>query len=86
MNTAVTYNDLDQMAAEVLPERTVLSTVVTPIGGGGAIDGGGGGSAILSSCQATTTYTEPGVAGVLGLGFNASPVQTQSCVPSAVVS
>ena len=86
MNTPVTFNDLDQMAAEVLPERTVLSTVVTPIGGGGAIDGGGGGTAILSSCQTTTTYTEPGVTGVLGLGFNATPVQTQSCVPAAVVS
>ena len=55
------------MAAEVLPERTVLSVVVTPMGGGGAIDGGGGGTAILSSCQ-TTTYTEPGVAGVLASG------------------
>lgn len=61
------FDDLDHMAAEVLPERTVLS-------------------AILSSCQTTTTYTEPGLAGVLGLGFNATPVQTTSCTPAAIVS
>lgn len=67
MNTPITFDDLDHMAAEVLPERTVLSTV-------------------LSSCQSTTTYTEPGLAGVLGLGFNATPVQTMSCTPAAVVS
>ena len=85
MNTPVTFNDLDQMAAEVLPERTVLSVIVTPAGGGGAVDSGGG-TAILSSCQTTTTYTEPGVTGVLGLGFNATPVQTTTCTPAAIAS
>lgn len=74
------------MAAEVLFERTVLSVVVTPMGGGGAIDGGSGGTAILTSWQATTTYTEQGVAGALAPGFNATSVKTQSCEPAAILS
>lgn len=84
MNAPVTFDRSDQIAAEVLPERTAPPVVVTPMGGGGAFDGGGGGTAILSSCPTTTTYTEPGVAGVLGLGLDATPVKTQSCVPAAI--
>ncbi|HEV2071442.1 MAG TPA: hypothetical protein VGR26_16765 [Acidimicrobiales bacterium] len=63
MNIPVTFDRLDHVAAEVLPGRTILFVVVTPMGGGGAIAGGGGDTAILSLCQTTTTYTEPGVAG-----------------------
>ena len=84
MNTPVTSDDLDRMTAEVLPERTVLSTIVTPPGGGGAVDSGGG-TAIMSTCS-TTTYHEPGVVGLLGLGINNVPVTTTTCTPSAVVS
>lgn len=85
MNTSVTFNDLDHMAAEVLPERTVLSVIVTPPGGGGAIDSGGG-TAMMSTCTTTTTYHEPGLLGVLGLGINNVPVTTTTCTPSAIAT
>lgn len=85
MNAPVTPDDLDRMTAEVLPERTVLSTIVTPPRGGGAVDSGGG-TAIMSTCSTTTTYHEPGVVGLLGLGINYVPVTTTTCTPSAVVS
>ena len=87
MNTPISFEDLDQMAGEVLPDRTVLSVIVTPPGGGGAIsDGGGGGATMLSACTTTTTYYEPGVVGLVGVGLNKTPITTVTCTPAAVAS
>ncbi|HEV2069050.1 MAG TPA: hypothetical protein VGR26_04580 [Acidimicrobiales bacterium] len=89
MNTPVSFHELDQMAAEVLPERTVLSVIVTPAGGGGGIsDGGGGGGStvIASSCTTSNTYTNPGVLGVLAPQVQQGPIQTMTCIPSAIAT
>lgn len=87
MNTHVTFAQLDEMAAEVLPERTVLSVVVTPIGGGGAINGGGSGGGIaMAACTTSNTYTNPGVLGLLAPQAYAGPIQTNTCVPSVIAT
>lgn len=86
MNTPITLDQLDQMAAEALPERTVLSVVVTPFGGGGAIDGGGGGSIAMAACTSSNTYTNPGVIGLLAPQTYAGPIQTTSCVPGVIAT
>lgn len=88
MNKPMTLDELDQMAAEVLPERTVLSVVVTPIGGGGAIsgDGGASGAVAASACTTTNTYTNPGVIGLLAPQAYAGPIQTSSCVPNVIAT
>ncbi|HEV2810504.1 MAG TPA: hypothetical protein VGV93_08950 [Acidimicrobiales bacterium] len=88
MNTPVSFHDLDQMAAEVLPERTVLSVIVTPAGGGGGISdgGGGGGTVVMSACTTSNTYTNPGVLGVLAPQVQQGPIQTMSCTPAAIAT
>ncbi len=87
MNAHVSFAQLDEMAAEVLPERTVLSVVVTPMGGGGAIsDGGGGGSVAMAACSTSNTYTNPGVIGLLAPQAYAGPIQTTNCVPSVIAT
>lgn len=87
MTTRVTIDQLDQMSAEVLPERNVLSVIVTPAGGGGAISGGGGGGAVMmSSCMTSNTYTNPGVIGLLAPQAYAGPIQTTTCIPTATAT
>ena len=87
MNTHPTFAQLDEMTAEVLPERTVLSVIVTPVGGGGAIDsGGGGGTVVMSACTTSNTFTNPGVLGVLAPQVQQGPIQTTTCVPSAIAT
>ena len=84
---SVTFDQLDQMVAEVLPERTVLSVIVTPPGGGGAISGGGeGGATAMAACTTSTSYTNPGVTGLLAPQTQSGPVETTTCVPAAVAS
>lgn len=86
----MTFLELDQLAAELLPARTVLSVVAAPASssaaaaGGGAV--GGGGATIVSTCTTTTTYHEPGLIGLLGLGINQVPVTTTTCTPSVVAT
>ena len=88
MNTHVTFAQIDDMAAEVLHERTVLSVVVTHIGGGGAISsgGGGGGAIAMAACTTSNTYTNPGVLGLLAPQAYAGPIQTNTCVPSVIAT
>lgn len=91
MYATVTYGELDQIAGEVLPERTVLSTVSDFGGGGGGDtvadfgDDGNDGSTALSACQSTQTPGTPGLLGSLGLG-SANPSSTQTCTPAAVAN
>jgi hypothetical protein len=98
VRTAISLGDLDLLAGEVLPERTVLSTVVTPFnnyGGdnGGAAaaaaaasgDGGGhsSGPAVVSSC---VNQQQAGSQGLLALGLAPTPpTSSQLCTPAAIV-
>jgi hypothetical protein len=88
LSTPITFDELSQMVAEVLPERTVLSVIVTPPGGGGAISGGGGGGggAAMAACTTTNSFTNPGVIGLLAPQVQSGPIQTTTCVPTAVSS
>lgn len=86
MNTPISYQELDQVAGEVLPERAVLSTV-TPIvgngGGGGGDHWGGQGTTAVNACQSTTSAGTPGLVGALGLGSN-NPGTTFTCEPGMI--
>ncbi|MET0188768.1 hypothetical protein [Pseudonocardia sediminis] len=94
----VNQADLDMLVGEVLPQRTVLSTVTTPFNNAGGAGGGpssaaaaaaggaggdSGGTTALSSCQTTYSAGTPGLLGSLGLG-SANPGSTTTCVPTAV--
>jgi hypothetical protein len=69
-----TYADLDRLSGELLPERSVLSTVVSVPGGA---------TAMLSSCQAITYPGSPGLLAALGLGVQ-QPYTTMVCTPAAI--
>lgn len=70
-----TFEALDQLSAEVLPERTMMQ-VVSP----GAAAGGGAGC-VFNSCS-VVTQPAPNLLSVLGLGV---PVQTAvTCVPAGI--
>lgn len=80
----ISYDELDQLAGEMLPERTVLSTVNPYYWGGSehghgnvAIARGGdhGGTTILSACQAVNNAPLAGL-----LGGNSS----LTCIPAAI--
>ena len=92
MKTPVSFDELDQMAAEVLPERTVMCVVAGAAGGDGgssaaaAAGGGDDGATMLSSCTTTTSYTNPGVLGIAGAQYNTGPQTTTTCTPAAVAS
>ncbi|GGV70622.1 MULTISPECIES: hypothetical protein [Streptomyces] len=94
--SAVSLEELGNLSGEVLPERSVLSTVVPFNNWGGAgHDGGasssssalalGGGdhhSVVTSSaCQSTFNQGTPGLIGALGLGSN-NPVNSVTCTPA----
>ncbi len=99
MRTTVSFEELDHLAGEVLPERTVMSLVSvaalnTGAGAGSAGDsssssasaGGGGdhqGTTALSACQSNATPGTPGLLGSLGLG-SANPSSSVTCTPAAV--
>lgn len=78
MYTPISYRELDQFAGEVLPERTVLSTVSDF--SGGSDDG----TTVVYTCQTTYNPGTPGLLGVLGLGQG--PTYTQTCTPTAITS
>lgn len=74
----ISYGELDRLVGEVLPERTVLSTVTGPSGGADE------GAKVIYACH--TTYS-PGSHGVLGLlGLGSSPTYTQTCTPAGFVT
>lgn len=98
---AISFTNLDQLAGEVLPERTVMSTVSTPFNNAGG-DGGGAGSAssaaaaggdggashgatAINGQQNTVSQGTPGLLGSLGLGSN-NPGSTAIATPGAIAS
>ncbi|GHF24920.1 hypothetical protein GCM10010218_01970 [Streptomyces mashuensis] len=56
MDNAISFEELDRIAGEVLPERTVLGVVASPLGYAGPGDpaGGAGAGAGASSSAAAT--------------------------------
>ncbi|MEV3920112.1 hypothetical protein [Actinomadura coerulea] len=71
----LSYAALDELTAEVLPRRTLLSTL--PAGTGG------GHTEVFYACQATKS---DGTSGLLGTGLLAeAPTSTVTCVPAVVV-
>ena len=95
MRTAISFEGLDQLGGEVLPERTVLSTLVTPFNNPGAGDtssssaaaaggsgGGDHGTTAMSACQSTWTGGTGGLIGALGLGT--PPSSSVTCTPAAM--
>ncbi|MDJ0346429.1 hypothetical protein QMK19_35645 [Streptomyces sp. H10-C2] len=74
--SAVNFEELNNLAGELLPERAVLSAF------GGGFDGGhddDGGATVVSTC--TTQSTSPAL--VLGLPVGTQQI-TQICTPSTV--
>ena len=99
---AINFTDLDRLDGEVLPERTVLSTVSTPFNNGGG-HGGDGGGANSSAAQTgggesaghgataingQSSNVQQGTPGLLGsLGLGSNnPTQTSNANPGAIAS
>jgi len=83
-----TYTELDMLAGEVLPERSVLSTLL--MGGGGD-----GTTAVVPNCQSNIVNPTGGgggggLLGALGLGSNSGysshTTASFTCASSTVVS
>ncbi|KAB2369558.1 hypothetical protein [Actinomadura montaniterrae] len=83
------YDELDRLSGEVLPERAVLSTLLSGGGDNGnkninINDGGSGGAdgEVAYACQYTHSTGTPGL---LGTGLFAEPgYTTTTCVPVVV--
>jgi hypothetical protein len=102
VRTAISFGDLDLLAGEVLPERTVLSTLVTPFSNPGAdADGGGSSSAAAAAAGGgngdngggTTVVSgcvnqqSQATSGLVGaLGLGTPQQSSQTCTPVSTVS
>ena len=78
---AINFTDLDALTGEVLPERTVLSTVSTPFNNAGGSDGADG-AAQINGQQGEVSHGTPGLLGSLGLGSE-NPHSGLSSTPGA---
>ncbi|MEV5506831.1 hypothetical protein [Streptomyces orinoci] len=88
MGSAVTFWELDRIAGEPLPPRTVLSTVAPP----GAdhplyrmLVRSEHGTTVAYACQYRQDPGSPGLLAALGLA-SSTPGYTMSCIPAAVSS
>ncbi|MEU3351124.1 hypothetical protein [Streptomyces sp. NPDC037389] len=54
MDNAISFEELDQITGEVLPERTVMGVIATPLNLVGPGDGGAGAGAGASSSAAAS--------------------------------
>ena len=100
MRTVISLGDLDLLAGEVLPERTVLSTLVPPFFGSGAdADAGAGAGAASGSGAEANNYggnsanvlsscvnqQQAGNNGLVGgLIAPTPPSSSQLCTPAAI--
>ena len=88
LGTHLSFEALDQLNAELLPERAMLGGVAGGAGAAGASSSsaasggavGGGGGVALTSCAAVV-QPAPSVLSLLGLATNETIV---TCVPGAV--
>jgi hypothetical protein len=79
---AISFEELDQLCGEVLPERAVLSTMQPPT----TISyGGGHGTTVFYACQYTQQPGPPALLAALGLAPT-SPGYTMSCIPAGMVT
>lgn len=75
------YDELDRLTGEILPERAVLSTVAFPLGGGDDQ----GTTTVLSACNTQNNQATGGLLGALGIPANGGS-SSVSCTPAAAVS
>ena len=80
--SVIRYEELDQLAGELLPERTVLGVVSTPFNGFGP---GYRGTAILSACQAPLQQFQAASIFYTILGAQSTQGGV-TCVPAAIAS
>ena len=99
---AISFTDLDRLSGEVLPERTVLSTVSTPFNNGGGQGGDGGGSNAsaaqtgggssaghgATALNGSSSNVQHGTPGLLGsLGLGSNnPTETSGANPGSIAS
>lgn len=101
MDSSISYQQLDTLNGDVLPERAVLSLVtVSPSGGGGSessapapTPGNSPSTYVVSDGQGGTVYyacqttSSPGSQGLLGdAGLGTPPYSTTTCMPAAATS
>jgi hypothetical protein len=89
--SAISYEVLDKLTGELLPERTVLGAVSTAFSnglGGGSWGGFDEGTTVVSACQATNAPATPGLMGGFGWGAisPSSSITSFTCIPAVVVS
>jgi hypothetical protein len=80
----VIYQDLDQLAGEVLPERIALSTAAPPVFGGmePPVVTTDDGTTVAYACQYTQHGGSPGLLQWVGLA--PAPGHPLTCVPAAI--
>lgn len=91
--SAVSYEELNELSGDLLPERALLSLINLSISNIGSSSttytyppaAGGQGSTVAYACQATNSPGTPGLLGSLGLG-SSSPQSTMTCIPAAITS
>jgi hypothetical protein len=86
--------ELEALDGEVLPDRTVLSSLIsisgvnvnilTSTNTSSSVMPAGNGD-IAYACQATSSPGSAGVLGLLGLG-SSSPSSGMTCVPAAIIT
>ncbi|MFI9718518.1 hypothetical protein ACIHFE_02530 [Streptomyces sp. NPDC052396] len=88
MGSAITFEELDRMSGELLPMRTVLSSVSPP----GAdhplyrmLVRSEHGTTVAYACQYRQEPGSPGLLAALGLA-SSTPGYTMTCIPAAVSS
>ncbi|MGH3663869.1 MAG: hypothetical protein ACRDT8_15960 [Micromonosporaceae bacterium] len=87
MQTLISYAELDEVAGELLPERAVMSTMVTPMMGGSAEFGGaanGGPTVVAYACSAGSSPATS-ANGALGI-LAATPSVGPACVPGGIIT
>lgn len=91
--TAVSFEELDELGGEVLPERAVLSLIdlsgmqvnLLNSSSNTSYTLPAGNGHVAYACQATNTPGTPGLLGSLGLG-SANPSSSLTCIPAAVTN
>lgn len=71
------YTELDLLAGEVLPERSVLSTLL--------VGGGQGGGTVVQACSSVNNQQNAGLLSALGVASQ-NPTSTFTCLPGTAIS
>ena len=87
------YAELDRLAGEVMPERAVLSTLLTSFHGGDSYNNnvggygnpGGGSTMVMNACQSNITRPDGGLLQLVGLHAD-HDASSFTCAPGTAVS